>query len=451
MSAERDADVVVVGAGAAGLSLAWRLAGAPRTANAAPAASTGAAPPSVVLVEPPPGPVRSPDRTWCFWEEGPGDFDDLVTASWRRFAVTGADGRTTFRDPGARTYGMTYKMLRSTDFTRELGARLDSSTGVRRVSGTVGTVRDVPGEVPGGEVGGVDARGRPFRLTGRWVFDSRPPLRLPPARTTLFQHFHGWFVRTGQPCFDPSVAQLMDFRTPQPRRGLAFVYLLPLAADRALVEYTVFSSAPLPARAYEAALRRYAGETRALAGGFSVTGTEHGVIPMTDGVFPRRAGASVFRIGAAAGAVRPSTGYAFTAIQRQAAAAAADCRAGRTPLPPRAHAWRHRTMDAVLLRALAAGRVDGAAFLTGLFRQHPADRVLRFLEGRSTPAAEWAIGLGTPVLPMARTLAELPFVRRVSTQMPRTADAGDRSAAPHGDPPRGDAPPTAAEHGGAPA
>ncbi|PSK54965.1 hypothetical protein B0E38_03358 [Streptomyces sp. 111WW2] len=60
-----DADIVVVGAGAAGLSLAHRL----------PARASLRAVSSVVLVDPPPGPLRPPRRTWCFWEAGPGRFD----------------------------------------------------------------------------------------------------------------------------------------------------------------------------------------------------------------------------------------------------------------------------------------------------------------------------------------------------------------------------------------
>jgi lycopene beta-cyclase len=453
-----DADVVVVGAGAAGLSLAWRLvSGGPRGAH-------GPAAPSVLLVEPPPGPVRSPERTWCFWEDGPGDFDDLLTASWTRIAVTDRRGRT-----ASGAGGTTYKMLRSTDYARELGARLASSGAVRRVTGTVHDIRDVP-EIPGGpglsggpgpedpaiagaatagaasagagppgntgttgaETTGVDADGRPFRFRSRWVFDSRPPRRLPDARTTLLQHFRGWFVRTRRPCFDPSVARLMDFRTQQPPGGVAFVYLLPIAADRALVEYTVFSSAVSGTGTYENELRRYVGRVLGLgAGEWAVTSAEQGVIPMTDGVFPRRAGASVFRVGAAGGAVRPSTGYAFAAIQRQAAAVAAACREGRTPLPPDPHSRRHRTMDAVLLRALATGRIDGAAFLAGLFRRNPPERVLRFLDGRSSLVDEWAMGVTAPVVPMVRTLAELPFVRRRVHRGGLPSGGGVPSAAAH--------------------
>jgi lycopene beta-cyclase len=47
-------------------------------------------------------------------------------------------------------------------------------------------------------------------------------------------------------------------------------------------------------------------------------------------------------------------------------------------------------MDAVLLRALDSGRLDGAAFFTDLFDRHPVERVLRFLDGASSPREELA-------------------------------------------------------------
>jgi lycopene beta-cyclase len=435
----QEADVVVVGAGAAGLSLAWRLVapaqGAPgRSGRRAGARSA----PEVLLVEPPPGPVRSPARTWCFWEEGAGEFDDLLTASWTRLSVTGADG-----DTASGTCAATYKMLRSADYTRRLEARLAESGRVRRVAGTVRAAYDVPG---GAEAAAVDSGGRPFRVRGGWVFDSRPPRRLPPARTTLLQHFRGWFLRTPRPRFDASTARLMDFRTEQPHRGLAFVYLLPLAADAALVEYTVFSSSLLPGDAYDRALRRYAEETG--LGPYSVTGTEQGVIPMTDGRFPRRPGRRVLSIGGAGGATRPATGYTFAALQRQTRHVAASLREGRTPVPPDPHRPRHRGMDAVLLRALAAGRVDGAAFFTGLFRRNSLESVVRFLDGRSTLAEEWAIGLRTPVVPMLGTLAALPFVpRRPGPPLPVMPPMPAPTGRAHGAGPGG--PSAGAEHAGA--
>ncbi|MFH8570401.1 lycopene cyclase family protein [Streptomyces sp. NPDC017993] len=390
----RDADIVIVGAGAAGLSLAYRLC----------TAAAGSSRPSVVLVDAPRGPLRPPERTWCFWEAPGGEYDAALSASWEQLRVRGRDGGCTVGRPAP----LRYKMLRSRAFETLTGERLSRADGFRRVEATVHSVRDAPG---GAEVHGQDTAGNPVRIRARWAFDSRPSPHLPPARTTLLQHFRGWFLRTARPAFDPRVADLMDFRTRQPAHGLSFGYVLPLGPREALVEYTEFSRAVSDDDAYDRALRHYTGDVLGL-GEFRVTAVEQGVIPMTDARFPRRAGRSVLRIGTAGGATRPSTGYTFAAVQRQSAAIADDLLAGRPPSPPPPHARRSLAMDAVLLRALDSGRVDGAEFFTGLFRALPMGRMLRFLDGRSRVWEELLIGLHTPMAPMVRTALEVPWLPR---------------------------------------
>ncbi|MDH6224782.1 MULTISPECIES: lycopene cyclase family protein [Streptomyces] len=396
-------DVAVLGGGAAGLSLAHRLA------EVSPSLS-------LTLVEAPDGPLRPPERTWCHWhhDDGEGDDDGLgeaVVASWSRLRVHGADGRAVTVDPAP----LSYRMIRSPAFERLVHARLADSPRARVLRATAEEVRDTAG---GAEVRCATPDGGTLSLHARHVFDSRPPRVLPPARTHLLQHFRGWFVRTGAARFDPAVADLMDFRVPQPRHGLAFGYVLPLAADRALVEYTEFSRAPLATEAYEAALDRYCRDVLGL-GTVTVEAAEQGVIPMTDGRFARRAGRSVFRIGTAGGATRPATGYTFAAVQRQSRAVAAALRAGRAEVPP-PHGRRSLAMDAVLLRALDTGRVDGPAFFTDLFRRVPAERLLRFLDGGTSLWEEFGVGLRTPVGPMLRTTLELPFLPRRPPSAPST-------------------------------
>ena len=370
-SGSADAEVVVVGAGAAGLALAVRLA----------AQGTDA-----VLVQ---SPARAPERTWCCWQRGtPADWEQAASARWDRITTHAPDG-------GERAHALApyrYVMVRSPDYERWAATRLD---GVRRCEATVTAVEDGPEQarVTGD---GVD-------LAARWVFDTRPAAPARPGRTTLLQHFRGWFVRTARDAFDPATAGLMDFRVPQPRGGVAFGYVLPTSAREALVEYTEFTRAVLPGEQYDAALRSYTAEVLRLPP-LEVTGVEQGVIPMTDAPFPRRAGRRVLRLGAAGGATRPSTGYTFSAAQRQAAAVADALRDGRDPEPPAAYPRRHLAMDALLLRAIDSGRLDGAGFLADLFARHPVDRVLRFLDGDSTPAQELAVMASAPRGPMLRTL-----------------------------------------------
>ncbi|MGY0019914.1 lycopene cyclase family protein [Streptomyces sp. cg35] len=382
-------DVVIIGAGAAGLSLAERLCTA-----------AGRSSPTVRLVQAPVGPLRPAPRTWCFWERGAGRYDDAVSAAWNRMRVRSPGGQLVDAGTGA----LRYKMIRSPDFEAAIERRL---AGQRILARTEGTVEAIEGTADGAQVLVRTAHGEQQRLSARWVFDSRPLGSLPPARTTLLQHFHGWFVRTPRPVFDTGSVELMDFRTPQPERGLAFSYVLPTSPHTALVEYTQFSASVLPADSYNRALETYL-HTVLNVRDFRIEAHEEGVIPMTDAQFARQSGASIFKIGAAGGATRPSTGYTFAAIQRQTAAIAAALRAGRRPVPPAPHSRRSRAMDAVLLHALASGRLDGAAFFTRLFSRVPTERLLRFLDGATTPYEDLLIGLNSPIVPLLRSAVTLP-------------------------------------------
>lgn len=392
--------MLLIGGGAAGLSLAHRL-----TEN-------GAA--DVTVVEPPDGPLRPAERTWCYWDAGVDGLEDVVSASWPVLRLHDAHGRPVTVGPAP----FTYRMVRSADFERLVHGRLADSEGGRLLRATVESVRSV---AEGAHVRCTLPEGRPLTLLARRVFDSRPLPVLPPARTRLLQHFRGWYVRTGTDRFDPAVADLMDFRVPQPAHGLAFGYVLPLAPDRALVEYTEFSAGTLTTEAYESALGHYCRDILGL-GALTVERAEQGVIPMTDARFPLRAGPALFRIGTAGGATRAATGYTFAAVQRQSRAIAAALRDGHGTVPP-PHGRRASAMDAILLRALDTGRIDGPEFFTDLFRRVPAERLLRFLDGATSLREEWGIGLRTPVLPMLRTAAELPFLPRRSQPLARNGDS----------------------------
>jgi lycopene beta-cyclase len=365
------AEVVIVGAGAAGLGLAVRLA------------DQGT--PGVVLVQ---SAEPAPPRTWCSWRRADALWAQAVSARWDVATVHGPHGREQRLDLAPYRY----EQVRSADFEQWASARL---RGVDRRTGTVAAVLDGPDAAR--------VLGEGLELSARWVFDTRPAAPARPGRVRLLQHFRGWTVRTATDAFDPARAGLMDFRVPQPPGGVAFGYVLPTSSCEALVEYTEFTREPLDDAGYDAALRSYTADVLALPP-FAVLHVEQGAIAMTDAPFPRRLGARVFRLGAAGGATRPSTGYTFTAAQRQAAAVATALREGRDPQPPAAYPARHLAMDGLLLRAIDGGRLDGAGFLSELFARHPVERVLRFLDGDSTPAEELRLMASAPRGPMLRSM-----------------------------------------------
>ncbi|GLY14048.1 hypothetical protein LWF15_03230 [Kineosporia rhizophila] len=385
-------DVAIVGGGGAGLNLVLALDHAART--------SGRPAPSIALVDP----VRrsGQDRTWCWWarpEEQPEWVDPLLTRSWPTMRLVNAEGAPSSYDLAP----LRYQMLRSADLYAAADSALER-LGAIRITAPAQSVSDgMPHAV---------VRAGDERVMASWVFDSRPTRPTGPASTTLLQHFRGWIVRfaPGSAALDENVATLMDFSVPQPRRGVAFAYCLPLSPDSALVEYTEFSPAVLEPERYDEALRAYL--TRAFDGvAYTVEEVEDGVIPMTDATFARRTGDRLFRLGTAGGATRASTGYTFSAMQRQAAQIAELLLQDRLPVPPRPYPLRHRWMDAVLLRALDRGYIDGPGLFAGLFARQPSERVIRFLDGTSTPADELAIMSSTPTPAMMRSAVEDAAVR----------------------------------------
>lgn len=368
---------------------------------------------------------RPADRTWCSWvprgSRAEAELEPAVHRWWPRVEVVAPDGAAARLDLAP----LRYAMVRGEDYYDHV-AGLVARAGDRgalqleHLPQTALAVReDATGTrvvLPGGE------------LPARAVLDSRPAPPARPGASTLVQHFLGQRVRGRDGSVDPDRAVLMDFSVPQPEVGLAFGYCLPSDAATALVEHTAFVPEPLDGAEQAAALAAYLPRamgtttTRELL----VEHVETGAIPMTDALFPQRPPAPpglrrsrVVRLGTAGGAVRPSTGYAFTAMQRAARALAGQLAAGvpgdrlEVPRPyPRRHAW----MDALVLRALLDGPrhggLDGPDFFVRLFARNPPQRVLRFLDGLTSPAEELALMATSPRAPMLRAAA-LDAARRL--------------------------------------
>ncbi|WP_307872536.1 lycopene cyclase family protein [Paractinoplanes ovalisporus] len=376
MSSPVDADIVLVGGGGAA-SLVLAALGRQMRSRV-----------RVAVVDP--VHKRGQDRTWAFWGS-PGTFlDPLLSASWDEVDVVTPAGRRALRLQPLR-----YAMLRSAP----LYELADRSADAVRITAPAGSVTD-----DGERVLVADPDGTPL-VRANWALDSRPRPPRRAGRTNWLQHFRGWWLESDRPVFDPGRAVLMDFRTPQPARGVSFGYVLPVSDRFALVEYTEFSPARLGDREYDVALRRYCDLLGLNVAAMQVREVEDGVIPMTDGPFESRPSPRVVRLGTAGGATRPSTGFTFSAMARQADRIAREVAAGRPPLPEPPYPARHLWMDAVQLRALDRGLVDGVAFFDRLFDRNPPDRVLRFLDGTTSVTEDLRLMGSSPLLPMMRAAA----------------------------------------------
>jgi len=408
------ADAVLLGSGGAGTAVLHHLALALDERHGA--GGGGRTPLRVVVVDPLDRLLERPaDRTWCSWvERGSAAEAALAPAvhrAWDAVHVIAPDGADLPLDLGR----LRYAMLRGEDYYTHVASLVDRARerGVLEVEHLATTAEAVREDGSGAVVttGAGEVR-------ASLVLDSRPA---PPSRTatsSLVQHFLGERVRVPAAVVDPARAVLMDFSVPQPTTGLAFGYCLPTDASTALVEHTAFVPELLDRATQATELAAYRQRVLGTSGG-AVEHSETGAIPMTDAVFSRRASpppglvrSRVLRLGTAGGAVRPATGYAFSAMQRDARALARQLVGGaagdRVELPrpyPRRHAW----MDALVLRGLltgpGAGGLDGPGFFVRLFRRNPPERVLRFLDGLTAPREELALMSTAPLGPMLRATA----------------------------------------------
>ena len=364
-----DLDLAILGGGCAGLSLALRLAEQPGRCR------------RVQVIES--RPAYTHDRSWCFWRLGPHRYESLVKRTWSTVAVRAASRAV--QVDCART---PYQLIEAGTFYDHAQQSMAASDAVQLQAGV--SVLGPPRPVPGGWRIETSAGG----LTATQVIDTRPPR--PPGRgdSTLWQSFLGDEVVCDRPVFDPSRVELMDFADDSPE-VIAFTYVLPLAADRALVETTLFDPRPhgpadLQARQRRAVQRLCAGAPA------RVVRTEAGILPMGMAVADSSLGRGHLRAGLMSGAARPATGYAFQRIQRWADGCGEALRCGHAPTGHAPDPFLTRLMDRLFLDVLRSHPERGPELFMRLFGRTATPRIVRFLSDRGTFLDRVAIAASLP-------------------------------------------------------
>jgi len=367
---DRNADIVIAGAGCAGLALAYWLT------------RLGGDDLEIVIIDPT---LRDPPKKlWSFWGDVPEPARGLVAQSWTRMTLSFPEWTRTEALSGAR-----YHTVRSEHYVRSLVDRLARRPNVRFVEERVANISDLgPGR-------GALVETDTGTHWGAQVFQSCMPLsRRPVPSHALKQHFGGWEIKTEQPQPGSNTVTLMDF-SHSPVSEIAFHYVLPLTRTRRLVEYTVFSPNVADRAVYDAAVRAYIDRT--VVGPWRVVQTEYGVIPMQASAPTQRFGTNVWNLGAMGGMSKASTGYTFLRSQRQAQHLATTLleRGAPTPLPR--SPMRFALYDALFLRALRSGGRLGRSLFSSLFARRRFADVLSFLDEQTTPLEELRLVAALPV------------------------------------------------------
>lgn len=380
----QDLPVVIVGGGLAGALAALRLA--ERHPDL-----------PLLLVES--GPSFGGNHTWSFFDSDvPTGAQDLVAAldpvRWPRHRVH-FHGRE-------REFAAAYNSVHAPALDALVRARLRPDQW--RLNAKVTALQPDGIVLENGEV-----------IAGRAVIDARGPDGPMPGLELGWQKFVGIEFAAAAP--EPDCATVMDARLPQ-IGGYRFVYVLPLAADRILVEDTYYSNSP------DLDVPLVAERVRSLAAERGLSGAElrleTGVLPILIGGTPETfwpSGDPIPRIGLRGGFFHPTTGYSFgLALQlaEELSALPGPFDAMALAAWSRARFRQHwggtrffRVLNRMLFHAAAPDQRDR---IFAHFYRLPPDRIARFYAGRPTLADMARILSGRPPVPLGAAIRAL--VRR---------------------------------------
>ena len=375
-AATHPTDILIIGAGCAGLSLARELSACKYTG-------------SVVLIEP--RAAYNDDRSWCFWAPDQHPLSTWVGHKWSSWAFGVAGHPIQVQS----CPGYSYQYVRSKDFYEKSGFIIKQNANMTLNMGQ--RVMDVQKNNDRWLVSTASSQ-----YDAKFVVDTRPPSEQRMSQSTLYQSFLGLEIELNQPLPDTHHVELMtEMRVVNGE--FCFTYVLPLGPKKVLVETTFFARTPLTPQVIEQELHLLL-EQRAWRSG-RVIRQEYGVLPMglPPSLEPQEPG--WIRSGVGGGALRASSGYGFMRIQRWAQHCAAQfARHAPTSLNLETQGLL-KHMDKVFLKVLQQQPERAPAIFQQLLGRVEPSRFIRFMDDRPKHSDLLAIINSMPAWPFIKVLA----------------------------------------------
>jgi lycopene beta-cyclase len=373
-------DYIIAGAGASGLSLAWKMLHSPLSEKK-----------TLVLDQ---SLIPANDKTWCFWDADDPPFSNLIHRKWTRAEVSIWGNRSI---ESLKNY--TYYCLRSGDFRNHILNRLKDHPNFNLLETPI-TELSFDGRSP-------TLRTETNSFKADYIFqscftpwnegDDQP-------RHPLLQHFLGWEISTSKPVFDEHVFTLMDFDQTF-GDGIAFIYLLPWSETSALIEYTIFSDTLLEKKQYEEKVSLYLNHRFNLKPiDYTIDRKEFGKIPMEDRPHKPWYKPGILNLGTIGGVTKPSTGYTFKRIQKQTDAIIEALLSGDTLQPQPPSKKRFKAYDLWLLQIIDRHPEDAFRIFNDLLKNNSLDDIFRFLAEESSIQDDLKIMSSVPYVPFLRAI-----------------------------------------------
>ena len=371
------ADYIILGAGASGLQLAYRMS-----------LDAFFADKSIMIIDK--DVDKGNDRTWCFWEKGEGEWDDILYKTWDTIYF----GSEWFSKE-VKISPYSYKMIRSQEYYKKLWQTIDHNPNIQFQKAEVIDILD--------SNDGVTVKTTSANFEANQCFNSLPLSSSYKKQTkypVLQQHFIGWFIKTDSPQFNDMQATFMDFDIPQ-RGNTRFMYILPTSSTEALFEYTLFSKDLLPKSEYEDAIKDYLKQKRIK--NYKIIEKESGSIPMTSYKFFKENKRNILNIGTAGGWTKASTGYTFANTSKKTKQlvdflkTSADLSNFKKP----SKFWYY---DLLMLDVLADHNETGAKLFSSLFKKSKVETIFKFLDEETSFTEDLKIMSSVPRLQFSKAM-----------------------------------------------
>jgi lycopene beta-cyclase len=362
-------DYIILGAGASGLMLAYRMSQDPFFDDK-----------SILIIDKEKD--KGNDRTWCYWEDGDGEWDSLLSKKWSSIFF-GSD----FYSNTINISPYHYKLIRSEDFYKSLWSKIEVKPNINFIKAEVKSVSETNN--------GAEALTNQGAFFGSKLFNSLPNpevYRQQKKFPVLQQHFVGWFVETEKNLVDEHVATFMDFSIPQDG-NTRFMYVLPLGNNTVLFEYTLFSEKLLPYEDYGNAIKTYLKDKGIL--NYKIIEKEAGSIPMTSFEFSKLNSKHILNIGTAGGWTKASTGYTFKKTSKKTKELVAYLKE-ETDLSQFSKKTKYWFYDLLFLDVLGKHNNEGAILFSSMFKKANTTTIFRFLDEDSTLVEDLKVILSVP-------------------------------------------------------
>jgi lycopene beta-cyclase len=370
-------DYIILGAGASGLLLAYRMA-----------SDTFFDDKSIVVIDK--HKDKGNDRTWCFWESGTGEWNDVLHKRWKKIYF-GSDWFNKQID----IFPYEYKMIRSAPFYNKLWKRINEKPNISFHQAEVSGVETLENSVI------VHTNSKTFETSKAFnSLNFNDDYKTQTKFPVLQQHFIGWFIKTETPQFDDSVATFMDFEIPQ-NGNTRFMYILPTTKTDALFEYTLFSEKLLEKAEYENAIIDYLKQKG--IENYTITETEIGSIPMTAYQFSNQNTQHILNIGTAGGWTKASTGYTFMNTTKKTKALVEFLKT-ESDVSKFAKTTKFWFYDLLMLDVLHRDNSYGAKMFSSLFKKTKVTTIFKFLDEESTLGEDLKVITSVPPIRFIQAL-----------------------------------------------